>query len=489
MISELPDPVLHQILSFLPTKLAARTCILSRRWRHLFATTPYLDFLHWRAHATGDSVLETTRFMKFMDRVFFRCGQSKIQNFALECDLDCDVSRFSRWISAAILREVEELNLRIELQQDLIPPSLFRCKSLIKLRIELRYADLNLPQSIFFPKLKILQLVSIKFTDANLTESFFRNCPVLEDLRISDCTWLNMETICISAPALKRLFINGLNTMVDHGLDNCKVKIQAPNLVSLTYRAITFTIEKFPSIARRNDMCQSVNVLLRQLSDVKSLIVCAEAVEGFSPVTLVQMRRMVKKYLSLNLKSIQLKEFSGSQREMEWIELFLKNARGLEKMTIRCSSHLHVDWQAQLYPLKRVSGYYPLVRLFINSSTSEHQRHEHNLTIAVITTTSPPPPPSPTNHRQASPPLIITTTTATTTTFNALTPPPQPLLPLEVQNFEVVMFRGDALTLEHCAPTLNLSNQSASRSGNESESGKMFLVLKYLQSRCGSVGA
>ncbi|KAH9618525.1 hypothetical protein KSS87_010540 [Heliosperma pusillum] len=43
MISGLPDFVLHQILSLLPTKVAAQTCILCKRWCHIWETFPMLD--------------------------------------------------------------------------------------------------------------------------------------------------------------------------------------------------------------------------------------------------------------------------------------------------------------------------------------------------------------------------------------------------------------------------------------------------------------
>uniref|UniRef100_A0A0D3HJA8 F-box domain-containing protein n=1 Tax=Oryza barthii TaxID=65489 RepID=A0A0D3HJA8_9ORYZ len=35
-IGALPDEVLHRVLSFLPAQDAVRTCVLARRWRHLW---------------------------------------------------------------------------------------------------------------------------------------------------------------------------------------------------------------------------------------------------------------------------------------------------------------------------------------------------------------------------------------------------------------------------------------------------------------------
>ncbi|PNX93525.1 F-box/LRR-repeat protein [Trifolium pratense] len=64
-ISSLPDPILHHILSFLPTKLAATTSILSKRWNPQWLSVPVLeeniewakvlcvqqpDLMHWKSN-------------------------------------------------------------------------------------------------------------------------------------------------------------------------------------------------------------------------------------------------------------------------------------------------------------------------------------------------------------------------------------------------------------------------------------------------------
>ncbi|CAL1406816.1 unnamed protein product [Linum trigynum] len=43
-ITDLPDPLLHHILSYLPIRSIAQTSALSRRWRLLWSTLPDLDF-------------------------------------------------------------------------------------------------------------------------------------------------------------------------------------------------------------------------------------------------------------------------------------------------------------------------------------------------------------------------------------------------------------------------------------------------------------
>jgi F-box domain len=43
-ISILPDRLLHLIMSFMTTQEAIQTCVLSKRWKNLWTTLPFLDF-------------------------------------------------------------------------------------------------------------------------------------------------------------------------------------------------------------------------------------------------------------------------------------------------------------------------------------------------------------------------------------------------------------------------------------------------------------
>ncbi|KAK6161611.1 hypothetical protein DH2020_004992 [Rehmannia glutinosa] len=44
-ISNLPQPILHHILSFLSQKEAVQTCVLSKSWRYVWSARPAIDFL------------------------------------------------------------------------------------------------------------------------------------------------------------------------------------------------------------------------------------------------------------------------------------------------------------------------------------------------------------------------------------------------------------------------------------------------------------
>ena len=44
-MSNLPDGVLQHILSFLPAQDVVRTCVLAKRWRHMWKSTTVLRFV------------------------------------------------------------------------------------------------------------------------------------------------------------------------------------------------------------------------------------------------------------------------------------------------------------------------------------------------------------------------------------------------------------------------------------------------------------
>ncbi|KAI3994730.1 hypothetical protein MKX01_002346 [Papaver californicum] len=47
-LSDLHDPLLHHIFSFLPFKCVVATCILSKRWKEMWISSPVLNIQEWR---------------------------------------------------------------------------------------------------------------------------------------------------------------------------------------------------------------------------------------------------------------------------------------------------------------------------------------------------------------------------------------------------------------------------------------------------------
>ncbi|KAL4354367.1 hypothetical protein GQ457_06G020620 [Hibiscus cannabinus] len=204
-INDLPDSILIHILSFLSTKVAARTSILSSRWRNLFTLVPNLNFelveeypSWWKGRKSLNSSTINS-FRCFVDRVLFFHDTIDLDKFLLKFRLKggktVDSSSAYRWISGALERLV-----------------------------------LNVPEDIHFPNLKTLHLKSVKFFDDNSVKSLFSNSSSLEDVVIEKCSFKYVQSFSISHPWLKSLAII-------HSCDSshCWLVIDTPYLSDFKY--------------------------------------------------------------------------------------------------------------------------------------------------------------------------------------------------------------------------------------------------------------
>ncbi|KAG5632762.1 hypothetical protein H5410_004479 [Solanum commersonii] len=103
-ISELPDSLLLQILSLLPTEEAFTTCILSKRWLYLWTSLDSFIFSPKRCWERSKG------FRSFVDYVLSHSTASKIDKFELHCgSLYEHKSQISRWLTFAVKKNVQHL--------------------------------------------------------------------------------------------------------------------------------------------------------------------------------------------------------------------------------------------------------------------------------------------------------------------------------------------------------------------------------------------
>ncbi|XP_042477821.1 F-box/LRR-repeat protein At3g59190-like [Macadamia integrifolia] len=232
-ISNLPDTLLHHILSFLPTKYAVRTCILSKRWKYIWTSVTSLDFddgFYDTEPGKKRVRAKVANFMNFVDKVLIQ-NASSLEKFHLKCGSSCDLNRINTWICAAMTRKVQQLCLLISVKQSLkLPHCLFTSEYLVKLELVGNFV-LNVPSSICLSSLIILYLEKVTFVDDISVEQLFSSCQVLEFLTIDDCRWDNVTTFDFSIPTLNCLTIYHCNS-TGH-----KIRFNLPALTVLTYAA------------------------------------------------------------------------------------------------------------------------------------------------------------------------------------------------------------------------------------------------------------
>ncbi|KAI3882260.1 hypothetical protein MKX03_009580, partial [Papaver bracteatum] len=183
-ISELPEPLIHHIFTFLPIKFIVSTSVLSTKWRYLWTSIPIIDFRNGRPPYRSIGPEETIAFMEFVDRVLsFRqdVHSPPIMKFYLDFDRNFNTSRVSGWICTVLQRKVEELVLMEDRYLISFPPCLFVCESLTIL--EINGSLLGRPESVNFPKLKILRL-GVILEDEHSIPKLLSYSPVLEELSL-----------------------------------------------------------------------------------------------------------------------------------------------------------------------------------------------------------------------------------------------------------------------------------------------------------------
>ncbi|KAJ0430587.1 putative F-box domain, FBD domain, leucine-rich repeat domain superfamily [Helianthus annuus] len=250
-LSRLPEEILSHILSLMPMKFAVQTSILSKRWRYIWMFVTNLDFgdIH-----SMDSLHSLT---KIVDRVV------------------------SNWIDELVRLKISELDLQV--QQLQLPPSMFTCRTLTKLRLDRSgYAfrdvwEFKCPVNL--PCLKTLDIAVYATPSVNAFK-LISGCPKLENLSL-EVTWFNMneeEDYVFNIPTLKRLKL----TWSKYDLRINKVILNVPNLEHLyvcgALRSV-FVMEDVSSLVEASVPLDYVSYghlsaeLLKGLSGVKSLSV------------------------------------------------------------------------------------------------------------------------------------------------------------------------------------------------------------------------
>ncbi|PRQ34515.1 putative F-box domain, FBD domain, leucine-rich repeat domain, L domain-containing protein [Rosa chinensis] len=286
-LSKLPDVLIEQIISFLPTKDAIRTSILSKRWEYLWTSLPELKFIQGRNETRCS-------FVTAVDRALILRGPADLKQFLLLFrgleQLD-DASRVNRWITAMLRRNVEELILRLSNSKELsLPRSLFTSATLTYLDIIVP-CIFKVPSTVCLSSLRMLRLQCVVFSDDCSTQQLFSGCPVLEDLILGECSWGNCKFVSICAPKLLRLEIDEDIDFYPKGSDGCQIMIFGVSLTNFYYsgefrnhycfnnssvdkaRIFHFSDEK------SRHMSYGFNKLLGGLSSVKKLAINSDSLE------------------------------------------------------------------------------------------------------------------------------------------------------------------------------------------------------------------
>ncbi|KAL1191568.1 putative F-box/LRR-repeat protein [Cardamine amara subsp. amara] len=224
MISGLHDELICHILSFLPTKEAASTSVLAKRWKHLFAFVPNLDFddsLYCHPPRTNQRRRENSEsFLEFVDSVLALKEQVKapLNRFHLKCQDVVDASWVSHWIENVLKRGVSDLDIymsspwpSLDSIFEILPSEMYVSKTLVRLKLRFRGSVcIELVDDVSLPNLKTLHLDCFQI-EKSVFDKLLSGCHALEELVMVNLMlrWDSREPeplhVTISIPTIKRL--------------------------------------------------------------------------------------------------------------------------------------------------------------------------------------------------------------------------------------------------------------------------------------------
>ncbi|XP_019092188.1 PREDICTED: putative F-box/FBD/LRR-repeat protein At5g62970 [Camelina sativa] len=224
------DDLLVKILSFLPTKDAASTSILSKQWKFLWMRVPKLEFdeksmypdeFYYKYTFLEDEDHRRNYFTelgkshmmrRFIDRNLPSHRSPVIESLHLKLFTDAfQPEDIKLWVEIAISRCLEELSVTFIRFGGIpiavpMPSSLYTCKSLVTLKLNRRIL-VDVPHTCCLPSLKALHLRRVIYADEESLQRLLSNSSVLEDLFLERSPGDNVRKFAVIIPSLLSLCI------------------------------------------------------------------------------------------------------------------------------------------------------------------------------------------------------------------------------------------------------------------------------------------
>ncbi|KAL1805849.1 hypothetical protein ACET3Z_028917 [Daucus carota] len=177
-ISMLSDDVIHQILSYLDARLAVQTSVLSKRWKLVWTTLPFLNFNEYNFI-----------YCKFMNHVFARRDHiSGILKLNLCSTNGLNLWLLKKYIKYAVSHDVQHLTVESHRYCSL---SSFNSKTLKELKLTMPFEseDVMKADCWTLPNLTTLHLkrYGYRFPNKHKVHELCLNLPALKTLVLKDC--------------------------------------------------------------------------------------------------------------------------------------------------------------------------------------------------------------------------------------------------------------------------------------------------------------
>ncbi|CAA7016098.1 unnamed protein product [Microthlaspi erraticum] len=367
MISELPESLISQILSYLPTKEAVKTGVWSNRWKSLWLLIPGLDL------DSSDFPCYKS-FERFIDRFldFTRKEKSCLHKLKLRIANYEDTQPFlTRWIDFVATGKLKHLDvqcLRVEREcLEVMPLSLYICETLLYLR--LHRVSIGSFECVSLPCVKTMRLENNVYVNDACLESLISSCPVLEDLSFLQSRSLddNVKILRVHSQTLTSLSIE-VDTCRVPGFDyeNSGLIIDAPRLKHLdmkNHRYKNKTISNPGSLTSVNilgnfcwiDSADEVNLRMlsnffTSISGLRNMQISWQTFQGLRSCLMSRNMRLTTapRCLLSSLESVEIKHSNSSgdvsvDFSVEVAMYFAENSVILKKLVLRLGYSLRPE--------------------------------------------------------------------------------------------------------------------------------------------------
>ncbi|KAE9610171.1 hypothetical protein Lal_00006039 [Lupinus albus] len=321
-LSGLHDFVLLHIMGFLRTKRVVQTCVLSKRWEHLWKklTSFKLD---------SSNFLNVEQFRDFLlSFLSKRDGSMSLENVAFRHPGYIGDEILNSFIEYVVSHGIQQLTLDTKFEK--LPSCIFSCKSLTFLKISspsTTFKKAVLPESLGFPSLKILHLACVIFRTSGSDHSEpFSTCKMLNTLVVEDCFATGLY-ICNSN--LTSLTIVSSNSH-DNEAYYQKIVLCTPRLCSLNTKG--YLVHEISS-----------NCKLLYLEEVNFDVTCSFRDLSWKGLILVSWMKVLANVTTMTLSSYTI--------EMLNVLLFCRSSR----TNLPCFSRLNL-LKVNLGPLSRITS-------------------------------------------------------------------------------------------------------------------------------------
>lgn len=269
-ISGLSEDLLVKILSFLPTKNAVSTSVLSKQWEFLWTWLPKLEY------DMSDSESKPV-FRDFVNKTLPLHRAPVIDSFSLEFDSGfIQRDDLKLWAGIVVSRCVRELSICCSSywssDAHVLPSSLYTCKSLVTLILEDVKVFVDVPRMVSLPSLKTLKLRRVTYLNEDSLGLFLSYCPVLEDLVIDRRKDDNMRALVVDVPSLQRLSLDideGCSSDDEYVVGTPLLKYFKVNDVRCSFH---YLIEHMPKLEEADiNVLDDIGKLLKSVTTVKRL--------------------------------------------------------------------------------------------------------------------------------------------------------------------------------------------------------------------------